>query len=90
LVTCGATTGYEAVTDLRYVWTRELTIVGSDGWTRDDLRAIVDLVQRGEIEPVIHAVFPLSQIREAEAEIEERRTFGKVIVVPDQVLHGRA
>jgi alcohol dehydrogenase len=90
LVTCGATTGYEAVTDLRYVWTRELTIVGSDGWTRDDLRTIVALVQRGEIEPVIHGVFPLSQIREAEAEIEERRTFGKVIVVPDQVTHGRA
>ncbi|HEX8918449.1 MAG TPA: zinc-binding dehydrogenase [Chloroflexota bacterium] len=90
VVTCGATTGFEAVTDLRYVWTRELTILGSDGWTRDNLRAIVDLVRRGEIEPVIHAVFPLSQIRAAEAEIEERRTFGKVIVVPDGVFHGRA
>ena len=89
LVTCGATTGYEAVTDLRYVWTRELAILGSDGWTRDDLKAIVDLVRHGEIEPVIHAVFPLSRIKEAEAEIEERRTFGKVIVVPDGVMHGR-
>lgn len=90
LVTCGATTGYEAVTDLRYVWTRELTILGSDGWTRDDLRAIVDLVRRGELEPVIHAVFPLSRIREAEAEIEERRTFGKVIVIPNEAPHAGA
>jgi alcohol dehydrogenase len=90
LITCGATTGYEAVTDLRYVWTRELTILGSDGWTRDDLRIIVDLVRRGEIEPVIHHVFPLSRIREAEAELEERRTFGKVVVVPDEAVHGRA
>lgn len=88
LVTCGATTGYEAVTDLRYVWTRELTIIGSDGWTRDDLQALLDLVRRGELEPVIHAIYPLSQIREAEAEIEERRTFGKVVVVPDEVVRG--
>jgi len=88
LVTCGATTGYEAVTDLRYVWTRELTILGSDGWTRDDLEAIVALVERGELQPVIHAVYPLSRVRDAEAEIEERRAFGKVIVVPDRVLHG--
>lgn len=89
LVTCGATTGYEATTDLRYVWTRELAILGSDGWTRDDLRAIVQLVCDGEIDPVIHGVFPLSRIREAEAEIEERRAFGKVIVVPDRVLNER-
>lgn len=88
LVTCGATTGYEAVTDLRYVWTRELAILGSDGWTRADLQALLDLVQRGELEPVIHAVYPLSRIREAEAEIEERRTFGKVVVVPDEVMRG--
>jgi NADPH:quinone reductase-like Zn-dependent oxidoreductase len=85
LVTCGAITGFEAVTDLRYVWTRELDILGAGGWTRDDLSAIVRLVQEGEIEPVIHGTFPLSRIREAEAEIEERRAFGKVVVVPDGV-----
>ena len=37
LVTCGATSGYDAVTDLRYVWVREMDIRGSDGWTRNDL-----------------------------------------------------
>ncbi|HZS88971.1 MAG TPA: zinc-binding dehydrogenase [Chloroflexota bacterium] len=89
LVTCGATTGYEATTDLRYVWTRELTILGSDGWTRDDLLAIVELVRSGEISPVIHGIFPLSRIREAEAVIEERRAFGKVVVIPDGVWDGR-
>jgi NADPH:quinone reductase-like Zn-dependent oxidoreductase len=90
LATCGATTGYEAVTDLRYVWTRELTVLGSDGWTREDLIALMGMVDAGEICPVIHGVFPLSQIREAEAEIEQRRAFGKVIVVPDEVLSGAA
>jgi alcohol dehydrogenase len=83
LVTCGATTGFEAVTDLRYVWTRELNILGSDGWRRDDLDRLVADVRSGALDPVVHGVFPLSRAREAVAEIEERRAFGKVIVVPD-------
>ncbi len=83
LVTCGATSGYDAVTDLRYVWVREIDIRGSDGWTRDDLLRLQDLVRSGELRPVIHAVHPLSGVRDALAELEQRRTFGKVIVVPD-------
>jgi alcohol dehydrogenase len=83
LVTCGATSGYNAVTDLRYLWAREIDIRGSDGWTRDDLVRLRDLVRAGELSPVIHAVHPLSQTREALAELEHRRTFGKVVVVPD-------
>jgi alcohol dehydrogenase len=89
LVTCGATTGFEAVTDLRYVWRRELDILGSDGWTRDELLAIVDLVAKHEVDPVIHGVYPLSRVREAVAQLEERKAFGKVIVVPDAV-YGQA
>jgi NADPH:quinone reductase-like Zn-dependent oxidoreductase len=85
LVTCGATTGFEAVTDLRYVWTRELDLRGSDGWRRSDLDQLVASVAAGELEPVIHGVFPLSRIRDAVAELEERRAFGKVIVGPDEV-----
>jgi alcohol dehydrogenase len=85
VVTCGATTGFEAVTDLRYVWTRELDVLGSDGWTREDLERLVDDVARGELDPVIHGVYPLSRARDAVAELEERRAFGKVVVVPDGV-----
>jgi alcohol dehydrogenase len=85
LVTCGATTGFEAVTDLRYVWRRELNILGSDGWAREELLAIVELVGKRELDPVIHEVYPLSRVKEAVAQLEERRAFGKVIVVPDAV-----
>jgi 2-desacetyl-2-hydroxyethyl bacteriochlorophyllide A dehydrogenase len=85
LVTCGATTGHEAVTDLRYLWVREIDIRGSDGWSRQDLIELRDLVESGELRPVIHAVFPLSRAREALAELEERRAFGKVVVVPDSL-----
>ena len=82
LLTCGATSGYEAVTDLRYVWTREQTIMGSDGWTRDGLQSLLDLVQSGRITPVIDRVLPLEQAREAEEAIERREVFGKVILTP--------
>lgn len=83
LVTCGATTGFLAETDLRYVWTRELSILGSDGWSRGDLTELVREVASGELDPVIHGVYPLSQVRQAVAELEDRRAIGKVLVVPD-------
>ena len=83
LVTCGASTGFDAQTDLRYVWTRELSILGSDGWSRDDLTELVRDVRSGELDPVIHGVYPLSRVRDAVAELEERRAVGKVVVVPD-------
>jgi NADPH:quinone reductase-like Zn-dependent oxidoreductase len=85
LVTCGATSGYDAVTDLRYVWVREIDIRGSDGWTREGLVELCGLVADGELRPVIHAVYRLSQARDALAELEERKAFGKVVVVPDAV-----
>jgi alcohol dehydrogenase len=90
LVTCGATTGYEALVDLRYVWRREIDIRGSDGWRRADLEALVELVATGELSPVIHGVFPLERVREAIAELEERRAFGKVIVAVGSDTRGGA
>lgn len=83
LVTCGASSGFLVETDLRYVWTRELSILGSDGWTREDLEELVRQVHAGTLEPVVHAVYPLSQVREALADVEERRAIGKVVVIPD-------
>jgi NADPH:quinone reductase-like Zn-dependent oxidoreductase len=85
-VCCGATSGYEAVTDLRYLWAREIDVRGSDGWTRSDLLELVRLVEDGALRPVIHAVLPLSRVREAVEELEQRRAFGKVLVVPDAQL----
>jgi NADPH:quinone reductase-like Zn-dependent oxidoreductase len=88
ILTCGATTGFEATTDLRYVWARELDILGSNGWVREDLDAVVEMVRKGEVDPPIHGVFPLSRATDAVAELEERRAFGKVIVVPDALYEG--
>jgi alcohol dehydrogenase len=84
LVTCGASTGFLAQTDLRYVWTRELSILGSDGWSRGDLTELIGQVQSRELAPVIHGVYPLSRVRDAVAELEDRRAVGKIVVVPDE------
>lgn len=83
LVTCGASTGFLVEMDLRYVWTRELDVLGSDGWSRGDLLALVGQVRDGSLSPVIHSVHPLSRVRDAVAELEDRRAIGKVLVVPD-------
>lgn len=82
IVTCGATTGYEAVTDLRYVWVREISIIGSNGWGPKDLHILLDLVSRKKLNPIIDRILPLEDIREAHRLIEEREIFGKIIIQP--------
>ncbi|MEK4189943.1 zinc-binding dehydrogenase [Paenibacillus sp. FSL L8-0494] len=82
ILTCGATTGFEAVTDLRYVWVREITIIGSNGWEAGDLITLLELVQSRKLKPIIDRVLPLDEIREAHRIIEEREFFGKIIIKP--------
>lgn len=85
LLTCGATTGFDAVTDLRYVWVREIDIRGSDAWTRDSLRKLIRLTNSGDLDPIIHAVVALSNAGRAFEELDQRRAFGKVAVLPDEI-----
>ncbi|TCT06130.1 zinc-binding dehydrogenase [Aquabacter spiritensis] len=82
LLTCGATAGFNPVEDLRFIWTFELKILGSNSWAREDLVALLDHVAKGELKPVIDRVLPLDQSAEALRLIEEREVIGKVIVAP--------
>ncbi|MGG4033192.1 zinc-binding dehydrogenase [Paenibacillus cisolokensis] len=82
ILTCGATTGFEAVTDLRYVWKREITIIGSTSWERSDLLTLLDWVRSGRLKPVIDRVLPLEEAREAHRLMEQREIFGKLILKP--------
>ena len=82
ILVCGATAGYDPKEDLRYVWTFELQIMGSNSFYDDDLRALLDLVQGGKIKPVIDEVLPLERSVEGLRRIEDREVFGKVIVAP--------
>lgn len=82
LLTCGATAGYAPTEDIRFIWTFELQILGSNGWMRDDIIRLLDLVQSGKLKVVIEKSFPLEQTHEALRVIEDREVFGKVVVTP--------
>ncbi len=81
-MTCGATAGFDPKTDLRYIWTFEQNILGSDGWTRQDLEELLEHVSQRTLVPAIDVVLPLSEAREAERLLEDREVFGKVVLVP--------
>jgi alcohol dehydrogenase len=82
LLTCGATAGFDPKTDLRYIWSFELKILGSNSWEREDLTALLGMVAAGKLKPVIDKTFLLVEAREALRLIEDREVFGKVIVEP--------
>lgn len=82
LLTCGATAGFDPVEDLRFIWTFELKILGSNSWAREDLTALLGYIAEGRLKPVIDKVFPLEEAQEALRLIEEREVIGKVIIAP--------
>lgn len=82
ILTCGATAGYDVSIDARYWWSFEHTMIGSDGWQTEDLRALLDWVASGKLQPVIDRVLPLEQTAEAERLLEDREVVGKVLIRP--------
>src|SRR5690349_10703123 len=82
LLVCGATAGYDPKEDLRYVWSFELKIIGSNSFYDEDLKGLMDLIQQGKMKPVIDKVLPLDQAREGLRLIQDREVIGKVVVTP--------
>jgi NADPH:quinone reductase-like Zn-dependent oxidoreductase len=82
LLVCGATAGYDPKEDLRYVWSFELQIIGSNSFYDDNLAALMELIGAGKIKPVIDKVLPLEEAREGLRLIQDREVIGKVVVTP--------
>jgi NADPH:quinone reductase-like Zn-dependent oxidoreductase len=82
LVTCGATSGYDPAEDIRQIFYRQLEVIGSTMGNDKELQDVLRLVFRGEVRPVIDAVFPLAQAAEAHRRMERRESFGKIILKP--------
>ena len=82
LVTCGATSGYDARTDLRQVFYRHLNILGSFMGSKAELLEALKFVREGKIRAVVDRVLPLSEARQAHEVIENRAQFGKVVLKP--------
>jgi alcohol dehydrogenase len=82
LLTCGATAGFDPKEDLRFIWTFELKILGSNSWARADVVELMELVRTKKLDALVDKTFALDDVREAMRVIEEREVFGKIVVTP--------
>jgi NADPH:quinone reductase-like Zn-dependent oxidoreductase len=81
LVTCGATTGHEAQIDLRVLFGRQLSLLGSYMGRKGELLRAAQFFFAGELRPVIDRTYPLAEAAEAHRCLESRQQFGKVVLV---------
>jgi alcohol dehydrogenase len=82
MLTCGATAGYDPAEDIRFIWTFELKILGSNGWAKQDIVTLLDLVQSGKLKASVDETFPLEAAAAALQRIEDRNVFGKLVITP--------
>ena len=82
LLTCGATAGYNPPEDIRFIWTFELKILGSNSWDREDLVKVLGLVESGALKVIVDRIFRLEDAPEGLRRLENREVFGKLVVTP--------
>jgi alcohol dehydrogenase len=82
LVVCGASTGFAAVTDLRFLWNKQQNLLGSHLSNKAELSAALRAVESGAIKPVIDRVLPLSDVGKGQQLMEDLKVQGKVVYVP--------
>ena len=82
IVTCGAIAGPTVELDLRPLYLRHLSLIGSTLGTASDFAALVDYIEDGKIRPLLAATYPLRQMRAAQTAFEEKSHFGKIVIQP--------
>jgi alcohol dehydrogenase len=82
LLVCGATAGHDPKEDLRYVWSFEINVQGSNSFYDEDLQGLLALIEDGKMKPVIDKVLPLDQAIEGLRLVRDREVIGKVVVTP--------
>ena len=81
LVTCGATTGHEAQIDLRVLFGRQLSLLGSYMGRKGELLRAAPFFFAGELKSVVDRTYPLAEAAEAQRCLEARQQFGKIVLV---------
>jgi len=80
LVTCGATTGYTGQTDIRYLYSRQLSILGTYMASKAEVLKVIELVKQRRLKPVVDRVYPLAEAAKAQERMEKREHFGKIVL----------
>jgi NADPH:quinone reductase-like Zn-dependent oxidoreductase len=80
IAVCGATSGPNPPANLHRIFWKQLSVYGSTMGTREDFRAVYELVASGRARPIVDRVFPLSEARAAHEYLESGRQFGKVVL----------
>jgi NADPH:quinone reductase-like Zn-dependent oxidoreductase len=80
LVTCGATTGYKAGIDLRFLFARQFSLMGSYMGTKAELLRAAKFFFAGELRAVVDRTFPLEEAADAQRYLEESKQFGKIVL----------
>jgi NADPH:quinone reductase-like Zn-dependent oxidoreductase len=80
LVTCGATTGHDVRLDLRHLFAKQISILGSYMGSKHELLEVLKLLEAGHLRPIVSEVLPLSEAAHAQTLMEERRHFGKLVL----------
>lgn len=83
ILVCGATAGYDPKEDLRYIWSFELNIRGSNSFYDENLKGMLDLVAEGRVNPAIDRAVPLAQALDGLKALGDRAILGKVVVTPN-------
>ncbi len=82
LVTCGATSGHDVKLDLRVLFYKRLSLLGSTMGSKGDLFRILQLVEAGRLSPVLDRTLPLEKAAEAHGLLENRQGFGNIVLLP--------
>ncbi len=80
LVTCGATSGPKPDEDLRRIFTKQIAIYGSTMGSRSDWEQLTELLNAGELRPIVDRTFPLERAADAQRALEDRERFGKLVL----------
>jgi NADPH:quinone reductase-like Zn-dependent oxidoreductase len=82
LVTCGATAGHEAKLDLRVLFFKSISLLGSTMGSKGDLFRVLQLVEQGRLKPILDRTLPLADAALAHQLLKERAQFGNLVLVP--------
>lgn len=83
ITTCGGTTGYNISTNLAHIFHKELAVIGSNYGLINEMKTLVDLLERGAFQVAIDRTLPLADAAEGHRVLEERENFGKVVLKPE-------